>query len=155
MGRPRSSVIGVLRTDFAPFGITNTALEQKQVFAGCLVSKNMVRPGTAFVGDRTLPFGCLLPSKSCSFIAPIVILAPWYCPVREDTIKDGVTDRFTPSFIYALELGLEQLNATVRGTVAGDGLTEPNCYLRPMGADVNKSFRRARRQINHDPRRLS
>ena len=27
--------------------------------------------------------------------------------------------------------GLEKLNATVRGTVAGEGLTEPNLHFRP------------------------
>ena len=36
--------------------------------------------------------------------------------------------------------GLERLNATVRGTVAADGLTEANLYLLPLGADANESL---------------
>ena len=35
--------------------------------------------------------------------------------------------------------GLEQLNAA-RMSAAGDGLTEPNLYLLPVGADVNESL---------------
>ena len=36
--------------------------------------------------------------------------------------------------------GLEQSNATVRWTVAADGLTEANLYLLPLGADANESL---------------
>ena len=35
---------------------------------------------------------------------------------------------------------LEQLNATVRRTVAADGLTEANLHLLPAGADANESL---------------
>ena len=55
-------------------------------------------------------------------------------------IKDGVNDRFTPSFIYAKRKGLEELNATVRWTVAADGLMEANPYLFPLRADANESL---------------
>ena len=45
----------------------------------------------------------------------------------------------TASFILCMRKGLERLNAT-RTSVAGDGLTEPNLYLLPLGADANESL---------------
>ena len=43
-------------------------------------------------------------------------------------------------FFYLRWKGLEQLNATVRWTVAADGSTEANLYLLPLGADANESL---------------
>ena len=42
--------------------------------------------------------------------------------------------------IFCSRQGLEQSNATVRWTVAGDGSMEPNLNLLPLGADANESL---------------
>ena len=42
-------------------------------------------------------------------------------------------------FCFAQRKGFEQSNATVRRTVARDGLTEPNLYFCPLGRNANES----------------
>ena len=61
-------------------------------------------------------------------------------PVCQDKIED--THQGYPLFYFAIpeKKGLERSNPTCRGQVGGDGLTEPNLYLLPMGADANESL---------------
>ena len=55
-------------------------------------------------------------------------------PVYQKT-REG----FCPLLFFAPK-GLEELNATVRWTVAADGLRSANLYLLPLGADANESL---------------
>ena len=56
-------------------------------------------------------------------------------------IKERIPTRGILSFISPSgREGLEQSNATVRGTVAADGSSEANLYLLPLGADANESL---------------
>jgi hypothetical protein len=56
-------------------------------------------------------------------------------------IKKRIPIRVSSSLFRAPRgKGLEQSNATVRWTVAADGLMEANLYLLPLGADANESL---------------